>query len=71
MPLYTPSGKLTKIGSFEQKVDASKLPGGEREKYAIANKIGLKRGSKTTAKGKRPARNPLRGALYEQHYEEN
>jgi hypothetical protein len=55
MPRRTASGQKTKIASFEDKVDASKLPGGEREKYAIANKIGLKRGSKTTAKGARPA----------------
>jgi len=55
MPKRTKSGRMTKIGSFEQKVKASDLPGGEREKYAIANKIGLKRGSKTTARGRRPA----------------
>ena len=56
MPKRTPSGKKTKIASFEEKVKASSLPGGEREKYAIANKIGLKRGSKTTARGRAPAR---------------
>ena len=56
MPRKTKSGRKTKMASFEDKVDASKLPGGEREKYAIANKIGLKRGSKTTAKGMRPAK---------------
>lgn len=55
MPRMTKSGKKTKMASFEDKVDAKKLPGGEREKFAIANKIGLKRGSKTTAKGMRPA----------------
>ena len=55
MPKRTKSGRKTKIASFEEKVDASKLPGGEREKYAIANKIGLKHGSKTTARGMRPA----------------
>jgi len=37
MPLRTRGGKLTKLGRFERDVDASKLPGGEREKYAIAN----------------------------------
>ena len=53
MPLRTRGGKLTKLGHFEQEVDASSLPGGEREKYAIANKVGLMRGSRATAKGKR------------------
>lgn len=56
MPTRTASGKKTKIASFEEKVDASKLPGGEREKYAIANIVGLKRGSKTTARGKQAAK---------------
>lgn len=56
MPKRTPSGKKTKIASFEEKVKASSLPGGEREKYAIANIVGLKRGSKTTARGRAPAR---------------
>ncbi len=56
MPKRTKGGRLTKIGSFEEKVKASSLPGGEREKYAIANKIGLMRGSKTTAKGKKAAK---------------
>lgn len=56
MPKYTPSGKLTKLGDFERKVDASKLPGGESEKYAIANQQGLMRGNRATAKGKRAAK---------------
>lgn len=56
MPRRTPSGKKTKMADFEDKVDASKLPGGEREKFAIANKVGLKRGSKTTARGMMPAK---------------
>ena len=56
MPRLTKSGRKTKLGDFEDKVDASKLPGGTREKYAIANQVGLMRGSKATAKGKRPAR---------------
>lgn len=56
MPRYTKSGKLTKLGSFENKVSASSLPGGAREKYAIANKVGLMRGSKATAKGRRAAK---------------
>ena len=56
MPRLTPSGKPTKLGSFEKKVDASKLPGGEREKYAIANKEGLMHGNRATAKGRRAAK---------------
>jgi hypothetical protein len=56
MPRLTPSGKKTKLASFEDKVSASKLPGGEREKYAIANKVGLMRGNKATAKGKQAAK---------------
>jgi hypothetical protein len=56
MPRLTPSGKKTKLASFEDKVSAAKLPGGEREKYAIANKVGLMRGNKATAKGKRAAK---------------
>jgi hypothetical protein len=56
MPKRTPSGKKTKIASFEEKVKASSLPGGEREKYAIANKVGLMRGSKPTARGRKAAR---------------
>jgi hypothetical protein len=56
MPKRTPSGKKTKIASFEEKVKASALPGGEREKYAIANKVGLMRGNKPTARGRKAAR---------------
>jgi hypothetical protein len=56
MPKLTPSGKPTKLGDFENKVSASSLPGGKREKYAIANKVGLMRGNKATAKGKQAAK---------------
>ena len=56
MPRLTPSGKKTKLASFEDKVKASSLPGGEREKYAIANKVGLMRGNKATARGRQAAR---------------
>ena len=56
MPKRTPSGRKTKIASFEEKVKASSLPGGKSEKYAIANKIGLMRGNKVTARGRRAAR---------------
>lgn len=60
MPLRTASGKLTKIGSFERQVPAASLSGGKGEQMAIANKIGLKRGSKTTARGKRVAKHQSR-----------
>ena len=33
MPRYTPSGKKTKLGDFEDKVDASTLPGITRDIY--------------------------------------
>lgn len=56
MPRRTASGRKTKIADFEDKVKASKLPGGKREKFAIANKIGLMRGNKTTARGRSAAR---------------
>jgi len=61
MPRYTKSGKLTKLGDFERKVDASKLPGGTRENFAIANKVGLMHGNKATARGKRVAKDQKRG----------
>ena len=62
MPKYTPSGKLTKLGDFENQVKG-KMP--EHEMYAIANKEGLMHGNKATSHGKRAAtfgkrRNPLR-----------
>lgn len=63
MPRLTPSGKKTKLGSFEEKVKASDLPGGEREKYAIANKVGLMHGNKATAAGKRPAAPTVRSSI--------
>lgn len=56
MPKRTASGKLTKLGDFENKVKSSKLPGGEREKYAIANKVGLMHGNKATSRGSMAAK---------------
>ena len=56
MPRRTKSGKKTKLADFEDRVSASRLPGGEREKYAIANKVGLMRGSKATARGRMAAK---------------
>ena len=52
MPTRTRSGKLTKLGSFERKVKG-KMP--DSEMYAIANKQGLMRGNKATARGRRPS----------------
>lgn len=48
MPKRTPSGKLTKLGHFEQKVKGT-MP--DSEMYAIANQQGLMRGNKATDKG--------------------
>ncbi len=56
MPRLTPSGKKTKLADFEDKVSAGSLPGGEREKFAIANKVGLLRGSKPTSQGLKAAK---------------
>ena len=53
MPKRTRTGKMTKMGSFESKVKG-KMP--DHEMYAIANKEGLMRGNKTTAKGARAAK---------------
>lgn len=50
MPLTTPSGKPTKLGSFESDVKGT-MP--EHEMYAIANKEGLMHGNKATARGAR------------------
>ena len=53
MPRRTPSGRKTKLADFENKVSARSLPGGKREKFAIANRAGLMHGNKATAKGAR------------------
>jgi hypothetical protein len=55
MPKRTPSGKKTAVADVEQKLkkEYPKDPGAV---YGTLNKIGLMRGSKTTAKGKRAAR---------------
>jgi hypothetical protein len=50
MPKLTPSGKPTKLGHFESQVKGT-MP--DSELYAIANKEGLMRGNKATAKGAR------------------
>lgn len=55
MPKYTKSGKKTALGDVEGKL--KKQYGGNKSAiYGTLNKIGLMRGSKATAKGKRAAR---------------
>lgn len=56
MPKYTKSGKKTAVADVEGKLKkeyGSKNPGAV---YGTLNKIGLMRGNKTTAKGKRAAK---------------
>lgn len=55
MPRRTPSGKKTAVADVEDKLKAE-YPGNPRAVYGTLNKIGLKRGSKTTAKGMRAAK---------------
>lgn len=55
MPRRTPSGKKTKLASFEGQVKGT-MP--DHELYAIANKEGLMHGNKATAKGKKAAKDP-------------
>jgi hypothetical protein len=58
MPLRTPSGKLTKLGDYERQVKGT-MP--DSEMYAIANKEGLMRGNKATAKGRKGKSPGFRG----------
>jgi hypothetical protein len=55
MPKLTPGGKKTAVADVEGKLKKAypKDPGAV---YGVLNKVGLMRGSKTTAKGKRAAR---------------
>ena len=55
MPRLTPSGKKTAVADVEDKLKR-KYPGNKGAVYGTLNKIGLMRGSKTTAKGKRAAK---------------
>ena len=55
MPTRTPSGKKTAVADVEAKLKR-RYPGNDRAVFGTLNKIGLKRGSKTTAKGMRPAK---------------
>jgi hypothetical protein len=55
MPLRTPSGKKTALGDVEGKLKRE-YPGDSGAVYGTLNKIGLMRGNKATAKGRRAAR---------------
>lgn len=55
MPRLTRSGKRTAIADVEGKLKRE-YPGDARAVYGTLNKIGLMRGNKATAKGRRAAR---------------
>ncbi len=55
MPKRTPSGKKTAVADVEGKLK-KQYPGNPGAVYGTLNKIGLMKGSKTTAKGRRAAK---------------
>jgi len=55
MPKRTPSGRKTAVADVEEKLKRE-YPGKPGAVYGTLNKIGLMRGSKTTAKGRKAAR---------------
>lgn len=55
MPRRTKSGRKTAVADVEDKLK-KEYPGNRGAIYGTLNKIGLKRGSKTTAKGKKAAK---------------
>lgn len=55
MPRRTPSGKKTAVADVEDKLKAE-YGANKGAIYGTLNKIGLKRGSKTTAKGAKAAK---------------
>ena len=55
MPRHTKSGRKTAVADVEGKLKRE-YPGNPGAVYGTLNKIGLMRGSKTTAKGKRAAK---------------
>lgn len=55
MPKRTASGKKTAVADVESKLKRE-YPGNPGAVYGTLNKIGLMRGSKTTAKGAKAAR---------------
>ena len=55
MPKRTPSGKKTAVADVESKLK-KEYPGNNKAIYGTLNKIGLMKGSKTTAKGAKAAK---------------
>lgn len=55
MPAKTKSGKKTAVADVESKL-RKEYPGNDSAVYGTLNKIGLMRGNKTTAKGRKAAR---------------
>lgn len=55
MPRKTPSGKKTAVADVEDKLK-KEYPNNPGAVYGTLNKIGLKQGNKTTAKGKKAAK---------------
>lgn len=55
MPRRTPSGKKTAVADVEDKLK-KEYPGNPGAVYGTLNKIGLKRGNKTTRKGMKAAK---------------
>ena len=55
MPLKTKSGKKTALADVEGKLK-KEYPGNDSAVYGTLNKIGLMRGNKSTAKGRKAAR---------------
>lgn len=58
MPKYTKSGKKTAVADVESKLKKEYGTGKKADSavYGTLNKIGLMKGNKTTAKGKRAAK---------------
>lgn len=56
MPKYTKSGKKTAVADVESKLKKEYGSKNPSAVYGTLNKIGLMRGNKTTAKGKRAAK---------------
>ena len=55
MPKRTPSGKRTAVADVEGKLKRE-YPGNPGAVYGTLNRIGLMRGNKTTAKGRKAAK---------------
>lgn len=56
MPKYTKSGKKTALGDVEGKLKKEYGTKNPSAVYGTLNKIGLMKGNKSTAKGRRPAK---------------